>query len=85
MSDVFETVRGLLVDITGIEEDEVTPEASLIEDLGADSLDLVRFIEELEKAFTEGNAVLEIADDDAEDIETVQHVVDMLKRKGIGG
>lgn len=85
MSDVFETVRGVLMDITGIEEDDVVPRASLVEDLGADSLDLVRFIEELEKAFTEGDVVLEITDDDAEGVETVQQVIDMLKGKGIGG
>ena len=83
MSDVFETVRSVLMDIIGVEENEVTREASLVEDLGADSLDLVNFIEELEKVFSKGDMVLEITDDDAADVETVQQVVDMLEKKGV--
>ena len=83
MSDVFETVRSVLVDIIGVEENEVTREASLVEDLGADSLDIVNFIEELEKVFSKGDVILEITDDDAADVETVQQVVDMLEKKGV--
>ncbi len=82
MSDVFETVRSVLMDIIGVEENEVTREASLVEDLGADSLDIVNFIEELEKVFSKGDMVLEITDDDAADVETIQQVVDMLEKKG---
>ena len=84
MSDVFETVRSVLMDIIGVEENDVTREASLVEDLGADSLDIVNFIEELEKVFSKGNVILEITDDDAADVETVQQVVDMLEKKGVG-
>ena len=83
MPDVFETVRSVLMDIVGVEENEVTREASLVEDLGADSLDIVNFIEELEKVFSKGNVILEITDDDAADVETVQQVVDMLEKKGV--
>jgi acyl carrier protein len=83
MSDVFETVRSVLMDIIGVEENEVTREASLVEDLGADSLDIVNFIEELEKVFSKGDVILEITDDDAADVETVQQVVDMLEKKGV--
>ena len=82
MSDVFETVRSVLMDIIGVEKNEVTREASLVEDLGADSLDIVNFIEELEKVFSKGDMILEITDDDAADVETVQQVVDMLEKKG---
>jgi acyl carrier protein len=85
MSDVFETVRSVLVDLIGVGEDEVTPEASLVEDLGADSLDLVNFIEELEKVYTKDDMVLKITDDDAGGVETIQQVVDMLEGKGVGG
>ena len=85
MSEAFETVRSVLVDLIGVGEDEVTPEASLVEDLGADSLDLVNFIEQLEKVFTKGDLVLKITDDDAEGVETIQQVVDMLKSKGVAG
>ncbi len=84
MPDVFETVRSVLMDIIGVEENEVTREASLVEDLGADSLDLVNFIEELEKVFSKGDMTLEITDDDAADVETVQQVLDMLEKKGVG-
>ena len=83
MSDVFETVRNVLMDIVGVEENEVTREASLVEDLGADSLDIVNFIEELEKVFSKGDMTLEITDDEAADVETVQQVVDMLEKKGV--
>ncbi len=83
MSDVFETVRSVLMDIIGVEENEVTREASLVEDLGADSLDIVNFIEELEKVFSKGDVILEITDDDAAEVETVQQVVDMLEKKGV--
>jgi acyl carrier protein len=83
MSDVFETVRSVLMDIVGVEENEVTREASLVEDLGADSLDIVNFIEELEKVFSKGDMTLEITDDDAADVETIQQVVDMLEKKGV--
>lgn len=84
MSEVFTTVRSVLVDLIGVGEDEVTPEASLVEDLGADSLDLVNFIEELEKVYTKGDMVLQITEDDAEGVETIQQVVDMLESKGVG-
>jgi acyl carrier protein len=85
MSEVFTTVRSVLVDLIGVGENEVTPEASLVEDLGADSLDLVNFIEELEKVYTKGDMVLQITEDDAEGVETIQQVVNMLERKGVGG
>ena len=81
MADVFEKVRSILVDLIAVEEDEVVLEASLIEDLGADSLDLSRLIVKLEEAYSEGDRVLKITDDDAENIETVQQVVDMVERK----
>ena len=83
MPDVFETIRSVLVDIIGVEENDVTREASLVEDLGADSLDLVNFIEELEKVFSKGDVILEITDDDTADLETIQQVVDMLEKKGV--
>lgn len=82
---VFERVRSILMDLIAVREDEVVPGALLIDDLGADSLDLLSLINELEKEFSEGDRVLEITDEDAEDIETVQQVVDMLVKKGVGG
>jgi len=85
MAEVFEKIRTILVDLLAVEEDEVVTGAHLIEDLGADSLDIVRLIEALEEEYSEENRVLEISDEDAEDVETVQQVIDMLAKKGIAG
>lgn len=81
--NVLGKIKSLLSDLIAVGEEEVVPGAFLVDDLGADSLDLVKFIEELEKEYSKGDFVLEITDEDAEDIETVQHVIDMLKAKGI--
>ena len=58
----------------GIDREEVAPEASLVDDLGADSLDLVELIMSMEEEFD-----IEIPDDDAEKIITVQHAIDYVK------
>jgi acyl carrier protein len=69
-ADVAEKVKKIIVDQLGVEEDEVTPEASFIEDLGADSLDIVELIMALEEEFG-----IEIPDEDAEKIATVKDAV----------
>ena len=68
-------VRKLIADALGVseDEDEVVPGASFIEDLGADSLDIVELVMELEKEFE-----IAIEDDDAERISTVQDAVDYI-------
>lgn len=71
---VFEKVREIVVDQLGVEEDDVTMEASFIDDLGADSLDIVELIMALEEEFD-----LEIPDEEAERITTVGDVVDYIK------
>jgi acyl carrier protein len=58
----------------GVEREEVAPEASLVDDLGADSLDLVELIMSMEEEFD-----IEIPDEDAEKIITVQHAIDYVK------
>jgi acyl carrier protein len=80
---VFERVRGIVVEQLGVEETEVTPSASFVDDLNADSLDLVELIMSLEEEFSNGGAELEISDEDAEKIATVQDAVDYLKDHGI--
>ncbi|MCL4520602.1 MAG: acyl carrier protein [Firmicutes bacterium] len=70
---VFEKVKGIIVDQLGVEEEEVTLEASFIEDLGADSLDIVELIMALEEEFG-----LEIPDDEAEKIATVNDAVEYI-------
>jgi acyl carrier protein len=82
-SSVFERVRAIVVEQLGVEEDEVIPNASFVDDLNADSLDLVELIMSLEEEFSNDGTSLEISDEDAEKIVTVQDAVDYLKDHGI--
>ncbi len=81
MATVFERVRAIVVEQLGVEEDQVAPAASFVDDLNADSLDLVELIMSLEEEFSDGS--LEISDEDAEKIATVQDAVDYLRDHGI--
>ena len=83
MATVFERVRGVVVEQLGVDEAKVTPNASFTEDLNADSLDLVELIMALEETFSTGDKKLEISDEDAEKIQTVQDAVDYITNKGI--
>ncbi|MDN5331138.1 MAG: acyl carrier protein [Tepidanaerobacteraceae bacterium] len=74
--EVLERVKKIIADQLGIDEDEVVPEASFIDDLGADSLDIVELIMAFEEEFD-----LEIPDEDAEKIKTVQDAVDYIKNR----
>lgn len=80
---VFERVRAIVVDQLGVEEDEVVPAASFVDDLNADSLDLVELIMSLEEEFSKDGTTVEISDEDAEKIATVQDAVDYLKDHGV--
>lgn len=71
---MFEKVKRIIVEQLGVEEDEITMESSFIDDLGADSLDIVELIMALEEEFD-----LEIPDSEAEKITTVGDVVDYIK------
>ena len=72
--EVFEKVKGIIVEQLGVAEASVTMEASFIDDLGADSLDIVELIMALEESFD-----MEIPDADAEKVVTVGDVVDYIK------
>lgn len=72
--DIFERVKGIIVDQLGVDEDSVKMEASFIDDLGADSLDLVELIMALEEEFD-----LEIPDSEAEKIAMVKDAVNYIK------
>jgi acyl carrier protein len=74
MSDIAERVKKIIVDKLGVDESEVTPEASFTNDLGADSLDTVELIMEFEKEFD-----ISIPDEQAENIQTVGHAIDYLQ------
>ncbi len=83
MATVFERVRKIIVDQLGVEENQVVPSASFVDDLNADSLDLVELIMSMEEEFSKDGAALEISDEDAEKIVTVQDAIDYLKDLGI--
>ncbi len=72
--EVFEKVKGIIVEQLGVAEASVTIEASFIDDLGADSLDIVELVMALEEEFD-----IEIPDADAEKVTTVGDVVDYIK------
>jgi len=74
MSDIASRVIAIIVDKLGVDENEVTPEASFTNDLGADSLDTVELIMEFEKEFNMG-----IPDDQAESISTVGEAIKYIE------
>ena len=71
---VFEKVKSILIDQLDVEEEKVTPEASIADDLGADSLDIVDLVMSLEEEF-----YLEIPDDQVENIKTVGDIVKYIE------
>lgn len=73
MSTIEERVKKIVIEQLGVKEDEVTNEASFVDDLGADSLDTVELVMALEEEFE-----TEIPDEDAEKITTVQQAVDYV-------
>ena len=83
MATIFERVKKIAVDQLGVEDNEVVPGASFVDDLGADSLDLVELIMSLEEEFSSPSNKVEIPDEDAEKIGTIQDVISFLKDLGI--
>ena len=83
MATIFERVKKIAVEQLGVEEQEVVPSASFVDDLGADSLDLVELIMSLEEEFSSPSQKIEISDEDAENILTIQDAVDYIKNLGI--
>jgi acyl carrier protein len=77
MASVEEKVKECIVSQLGVNEDEVTLEASFIDDLGADSLDIVELVMAFEEKFS-----LEIPDDDVEQLKTVNDAVKYIQEKG---
>ncbi len=83
MPTVYERVKDIVIDKLGVDEDQVTEEASFVENLNADSLDLVELIMAFEEEFSSPEAQLEIPDEDAGNISTVNDAVEYLKGRGI--
>lgn len=82
MTTLMERVQEVVAEKLSVDVDEVVPEASFTEDLNADSLDLVELIMAFEEEFSTDDGQLEISDEDAEGIQTVQQAVDYLKANG---
>ena len=74
--DLAERIKNIIVEQLSVSPEEVTPEASFIEDLGADSLDIVELIMALEEEYD-----IEIPDEDAEKIQTVNDVISYIEKK----
>lgn len=75
LKEITEKVKQIVSEQLGVDETEVTPSASFVDDLGADSLDQVELVMALEEAFD-----LEIADEDAEKIRSVQDAIDYIDK-----
>lgn len=75
--DILSKVKDIVVEQLGVDEEEVTEQASFVDDLGADSLDIVELVMALEEEFD-----LEIPDEDAEKIVTVADAVNYIKENG---
>ncbi len=74
MASIAEKVKQIVVEQLGVDEDQVTNEASFMDDLGADSLDTVELVMALEEEFD-----IEISDEDAEKIQKVQDAIDYIE------
>ncbi|KAA0895190.1 acyl carrier protein [Oryzomonas japonica] len=77
MSDIAKRVKEIVAEQLGVEEVQVVPEASFMDDLGADSLDTVELVMALEEEFD-----IEIPDEDAEKIQSVQDAIDYITEHG---
>jgi len=80
---IYERLKKVVVEQLGVEEKEVLPSASFVDDLGADSLDLFELIMSLEEEFSNPSRKIEIPDEDAEKIVIVQDAIDYLRDQGI--
>ncbi|MXY21085.1 MAG: acyl carrier protein [Dehalococcoidia bacterium] len=83
MATILDRVQEVVAEKLSVDESEVILEASFTEDLNADSLDLVELIMAFEEEFSTDDVMLEISDEDAENIQTVQQAVDYLAANGI--
>lgn len=76
MSTIEDRVKKIVVEQLGVKEEEVTPEASFVDDLGADSLDTVELVMALEEEFN-----IEIPDEEAERITSIQQAIDFISNR----
>ena len=78
MVSTFERIKNIIVEQLGIDEKDVVPSATFLDDLNADSLDLVELVMAIEEEFSDAKTKIEIPDEDIEKIKTVQDAVDYV-------
>ena len=83
MAIVYERLKKIIIDQLSVKEEEITPSANFADDLGLDSLDLVELVMAMEEKFSNPSLKVDIPDEDAEKIVTVQDAIDYLKDLGI--
>ncbi len=83
MPTVLERLKKIVVDQLGVEDEQVVPEASFVDDLNADSLDLVELTMAIEEEFSDDNREIRISDEDAEKLVTVKDALNYIKELGI--
>tara|TARA_Y100001949_G_C15909296_1_gene296111 strand:+ start:221 stop:475 length:255 start_codon:yes stop_codon:yes gene_type:complete len=83
MASVLEKIQEITAEKLSVDIEDIKPESSFTEDLEADSLDVVELIMALEEEFSTDDKTIEISDEDAENMRTVQNAVDYITSKGI--
>jgi acyl carrier protein len=83
VATIFERLKRVVVEQLGVEAEEVVPTASFVDDLGADSLDLVELRMSLEDEFSTPSRKVEVPDEVAEKLVTIQDAVDYIRDQGI--
>ena len=83
LTTVYDRVKVIVVDKLGVDDNDVTESSSFVDDLNADSLDLVELIMALEEEFSTDEDPVEISDDDAGNINTVKDAVEYLTVRGV--
>jgi acyl carrier protein len=83
MATVYERVKSIVIDKLDVDEESVVPSASFVDNLNADSLDLAELIMAFEEEFSTDDNAIEISDEDAGQIATIQNAIDYLKANGV--
>lgn len=83
MPTVYDRVKSIVIDKLGVEPEDVKESSSFVDDLNADSLDLVELIMAFEEEFSTDDQPVEISDDDAGNIHTIQDAISYLKEHGV--
>ena len=83
MATVYERIKAIVIDKLDVDEESVVPSASFVDNLNADSLDLAELIMAFEEEFSTDDNAIEISDEDAGQIATIQNAIDYLKANGV--